>query len=227
MQGSPLRVATAILGCLLVVVSAAPAAAKSKTEKRSEAQKYLRLGQINYEQGKTLEAIEALQKAIAIDGRLAEAHDYLGLIYLQQSDLKQARREFKKAIGINPYYTDGYNNLGIVYREQGKFDKAMTSFEKALQDKAYRTPERIQLNIAYTWMARGDATAAIRHFEQAVSLNPKYPLGYLGLGKAYQKAGRAEQAEKSFRKVVDLAPESPAAAEARQILSRPPTRDGA
>ena len=216
-----------MLICLLAAIFAAPVAAKSKSEKRSEAQKYLRLGQIHFEQGKTLEAIEALKKAIAIDGDLAEAHNYLGLIYLQKSQFKEARRELKKSVAIDPYNTDAYNNLGIVYREEGKFDKSIEVFEKALQDRAYRAPERIHLNLGYTYLARGDAPAAVPHFEKAVTLNAKYLLGYLGLGKAYQKAGRADLAQKTLRKVVDLGPDSPEAAEARQILSQQAPQGGA
>jgi Tfp pilus assembly protein PilF len=226
MRGSVVGVAALVAICLLVA-TVEPVAAKSRGEKRTEAQKYLRLGQINYDQGRTLEAIEALEKAIDIDPDLAEAHGYLGLIYLQQSDYKQARREFKKAIAINPYYTDGYNSLGIVYREQRKYDDAMAMFEKALQDKAYRTPERIHLNIASTHMAKGDPATAIPHFEKAVALNPTYTLAYLGLGKAYQQTGRKDLADRSLRKVVELAPGSQAATEARQILAQQPARDGA
>lgn len=196
------------------------AAALSDNEKRDQALRYYRLAQVQFEQGKTQQAIASIDKALAIDSGLAEAHNYLGFIHLQQSELKEAVRAFRKAVRINPYLTDAWNNLGLAYRERGRYEKALHAFDRALNDKTYRSPEKIHFNIGHLHLARGENAEAIRSFEQALRLNPKYLRGILGLGTAYEKSGRPDLATRELKRVVSLGPESPEAAEARQLLAK-------
>lgn len=210
-----------------LVVLAAPfeLRARSRSEREAEAQRHYRLGQIQFEQGKTLQSIESLRKAVSLNPQLAEAHNYLGFVYLQQSRHKEALREFKQAVQINPYFTDAHNHLGLAYRELKDYDRALKAFETALNDRSYRSQEKIHLNIGHLYLARGMYAEAIGSFEKAVAINPQYLRGFLGLGTAYQRWGRVDLAERELRKVVALGPESPEAAEARQLLARHTRRD--
>jgi Tfp pilus assembly protein PilF len=200
--------------------------ARSRSSAEADAQRYYRLGQTQFEQGKTLQAIESLKKAIEMDPKLAEAQNYLGIVYLQQSDPSRAAKCLKKAVDINPYYTDAHNTLGVAYKELGKYDRARSEFETALKDKTYPTPEKIHLNMGHLYLTQGKYPEAIRSFEQALTIKPSYLRGILGLGLAYQKSGRAELATRKFQDVVRLGPESPEAAEARQLLIGQGKRDG-
>ena len=211
-----------IVGALLALalLLASPAAARPRSERRDDAERYYRLGVVQFESGRTLQAIEAIEKALDIDPDLAVAHNYLGYIHLQQSDLKAATRAFKRAVATDPYLTDAWNNLGLAYREQGRYERALEAFDRALADKGYRSREKIHLNVGHLHLARGENQEAIRSFEQAVAANPAYLRGILGLGTAYQRSGRPDLAEKELRRVLSLGPQSPEAAEARQILAR-------
>lgn len=200
-------------------------AARSRSERQAEALRHYRFGQMQFEQGKTMQAIESLRTALSLNPSLAEAHNYLGFVYLQQSQHKEALKEFKKAVRINPYFTDAHNHLGITYRELQDYDRALEAFEAALNDKSYKSQEKIHLNIGHLYLARGLFAEAIRSFEKAVAINPKYLRGFLGLGAAYQRSGRGDLAEQELRKVVALGPGSPEAAEARQLLARQTKRD--
>jgi Tfp pilus assembly protein PilF len=224
-QGTPILVATGLLAALSLAVPVA-AAARSRAEKRDQAMRYYRLGQVQYEQGKTSPAIEAIEKALSIDPDFAEAHNYLGFIHLQQSELKEAERAFRRAVKIDPYFTDAWMNLGLAYRERQKFDQALDAFGRALNDKTYRSTEKIHFNVGHLHLARGDYPEAIRSFEQALQSNPKYLRGILGLAMAYDRSGRPDLAERELRRVLSLGPESPEAAEARQLLARLPKPGG-
>jgi type IV pilus assembly protein PilF len=207
----------------VVVVCAACATgawARTNPDKRDEALRYQRLGQVQLEQGKTLQAIESVGKALKIDPENAEAHYLLGFIRYQQSEYKPAEKEFKKALKLNPYYTDAHNHLGLVYREMKEYDKAISQFQAALNDKSYKAPERIHLNIGYLYLARVMYPEAIASFQKAVALSPDYLRGRLGLGTAYERAGQKDLADKELRKVVALGPDTPEATEARQLLDR-------
>src|SRR2546428_172319 len=52
--------------------------AKTSPDKRDEALRYYRLGQLQMEQGKTLKAIESVDKALKLDPENSEAHYLLG-----------------------------------------------------------------------------------------------------------------------------------------------------
>ncbi len=70
------------------------------------------------------------------------------------------------------------------------------------------------LTLAYAF----NHAEAIRSFREAVSLNPDYLLGYIGLGLAYRHAGQDDRAAGEFRKVVSLKPQSREADRARLLL---------
>ncbi len=193
--------------------------ARTSPERRDESQRYFRLSQVQYDQGKLPQALESLEHALSLDKENAEAHYFRGFIHYEQSEYPPAEKEFKKAIKINPYYTDAHNHLGLVYRETKEYDRALEEFRAALRDKSYRSPERIHLNIGYLYLALNNYPDAIASFQKSVTLNPKYLRGILGLGTAYSRAGQKDQADRELSKVVALDPDSPEAAEARQLLA--------
>ncbi len=194
--------------------------ALARSAKRDEAQRYFRLAQVQYEQGRTREAIDSLEKSLKLDADYAEAHYYLGFIHYQQSEYKPAEKEFRKAIRLNPYYTDAHNHLGLVYRETKDYDKALSEFQTALNDKSYVSQEKIYFNIGHLYLARAMYPEAIASFQKSLAVKPDYLRGMLGLGTAYARAGQKDLADKELRKVVSLGPDSPEAAEAQQLLDR-------
>ena len=214
-----LRPAT-VIALVLCACLARASWAKTSPEKRDEAQRYYRLSQVQLEQGKTMQAIESVDKALKLDPENAEAHYLLGFIRYQQSEYKPAVKEFRRALKLNPYYTDAHNHLGLVYRETKEYDKALAEFQAALNDKSYKSQERIHFNLGHLYLARNMYPEAIASFQKAVALNPNYQRGFLGLGTAYSRAGQKDLADKALRKVVALGPDSPEAVEARQLLDR-------
>jgi Tfp pilus assembly protein PilF len=194
--------------------------ARVSSQRREDSRRYLRLSQVQFEQGKTMESIEAVNKALKLDSENPEAHYFLGFLRYQQSEYEPAEKEFRKAIKFNPYYTDAHNHLGLVYRETKRYDKALAEFQAALNDKSYKSPEKIHLNIGHLYLIQNMYQPAISSFQKAVALNPDYLRGHLGLGTAYARAGQKELADKELRKVVSLGPDSPEAVEARQLLDR-------
>jgi hypothetical protein len=54
----------------------------------------------------------------------------------------------------------------------------------------------------------GDAPGAVAAYEDAVRVAPADPEGYRGLGLAYEKQGRVEDAARAFRRYLKLAPRS-------------------
>ncbi|HET6278713.1 MAG TPA: tetratricopeptide repeat protein [Candidatus Polarisedimenticolia bacterium] len=216
--------AAPVLGAVLLTAVGCASGGSTRSE-RNDAQRYLRLGQMQLDQGKTSQAIESMRKAIDQDPRMVEAYNFLGLIYLTNSEFDRAIEQFEEAVKIDPYFTDARNNLGIACRRVGQLDRAEEEFQAALKDGNYRSPEKIHLNLGHLYLEQNRHGEAIESFQRAVEIAPEYLLGLMGLGQAYIAAGQVDQAETALNKVIRIAPDSPEAERARQMITGQAKRD--
>ena len=84
-----------------------------------------------------LHHIEALlQKAIALDPKLAEAHLQLGNLYSDQAQYGKSIPEYLRALENNPDLADAYYRLGQAYVHTGQKDKAQEKFQTYQQLRA-------------------------------------------------------------------------------------------
>lgn len=215
-----------LLAVLAIAGVAGCASGGPRMTPEEESGRLLRLGYVQLERGQTQQALDSAKQAVDKDKSNAEAHNLLGLIYMSQSEYAKATEQLREAVRLNPYYTDAHNQLGICYRETKDYDKGLKEFQIALNDKNYKTPEKIYLNLGTLYDAQGILTEAARSFQKSVELNPNYTLGYLALGATYQKMGKPEQAASPLRKVISLAPDTPEAVRAKQLLESGGSRSG-
>nr|WP_179638946.1 tetratricopeptide repeat protein [Edaphobacter lichenicola] len=74
-------------------------------------------------------AVESLlQKAIALDGTLADAHLQLGILYADQHELSKSLPEYRRALELNPSLPDAHYRLGQYYVRAGHKDRAREEF---------------------------------------------------------------------------------------------------
>ena len=69
-----------------------------------------------------------LQKSIALDGTLAEAHLQLGILYAEQHELAKSLPEYQRALELNPNSPDAHYRLGQYYVRVGQKDHAQQEF---------------------------------------------------------------------------------------------------
>ena len=218
--------AVAAVVCLLLAGAACASSGSKGGAQADESNRFLRLALVQMEQGQTSAALESAREAVKRDPKNPEAHHYLGLILMNLSEYDQSIEHLQEAVKLDPHFTDAHNVLGVVYRETKQYDKALKEFQAALSDKTYRTPEKIQLNLGNLYLDQGILSEAQKSFEKAVTINPKYLLGYIGLGTTYQKMGKPDLATAQFRKVIELSPNGPEAERAKQLLTSPAARSG-
>ncbi|OLB36600.1 MAG: hypothetical protein AUH11_10725 [Acidobacteria bacterium 13_2_20CM_57_17] len=76
-----------------------------------------------------LRQIESLlNKSLALDPKLAEAHLQLGNLYSDQNKYAQAIPQYTRAIGLNSDLADAYYRLGQAYVRTGEKDRAQQQF---------------------------------------------------------------------------------------------------
>ncbi|HUU13788.1 MAG TPA: tetratricopeptide repeat protein [Terriglobia bacterium] len=67
------------------------------------------------------------------------------------------------------------------------------------------------------YLRRKKYRAALSRYKEAVKVDPYYALGYLGLGKVYDKIGLKERALESYRKYLEMLPSTKQAEEAKEV----------
>ncbi len=74
-------------------------------------------------------AVEALlQKAVALDGSLAEAHLQLGILYSDQHAYEKSLPEYRQALALAPELPDAHYRLGQYYVHAGDKEHAQQEF---------------------------------------------------------------------------------------------------
>lgn len=77
-----------------------------------------------------LQTVESLlQKSIALDAALPEAHLQLGNLYADQHEYSKSIPEYARALELNPNLPDAHYRLGTDYVHVGQKDQAQREFE--------------------------------------------------------------------------------------------------
>ncbi len=73
------------------------------------------------------------------------------------------------------------------------------------------------VEIADFYMRRKDYRGALSRYQEAVTTDPDYARGYLGLGKVYEKLHMPQKALNAYQKYLDLLPSAKEAEEAKDV----------
>ncbi len=155
-----------------------------------------------------LKAKTAVEKALAIDDNLAEAHSYLGEIKTNYEwDFAGAEREHRKAIELNPNSAAAHRMYALLLGFLGRFDEAIAEIKTAIDlEPASVLNHSIYGEILY-YARRYDE--AITELERTVEMDPEFYFTYRWLGDSYRLKGEDDKAFQSFVKMRILGGEEP------------------
>ncbi len=142
------------------------------------------------------------QRALQLDGSLAEAHASLGYIYASLWEWELAEEEFKRSMKLNPNYSTAPHWYSICLLSMGRFDDAMAEIKKAFRIDP-NSPV-IGTTLTYAYFAKGDLDGAIAQCKLVIDLDPNYPRAHEYLGLGYLKQGHHPEAITEFLKAVEL-----------------------
>ena len=105
---------------------------------RPSEQPYVNLGNLLMEQGQTKEAIEPLEKAVALAPNNAFCRLTLGVYYRKVGRMEGAQRELERATQLEPDNAVAHYQLGRLYKEIHALDRAQAEFDRTaeLQSRA-------------------------------------------------------------------------------------------
>lgn len=142
------------------------------------------------------------ERAIAIDGQLAEPHASLGQVNSQSWQWAESEREYKLAIELNPNYATTYHWYSHNLRALGRFDEASAIIKRGHELDPLSSI--ISVNLSEIYLLLNDPRASIENTLKIIELDPNFSEAYRSLGMAYLKVGREGEAIPNLEKAVEL-----------------------
>ena len=178
------------------------------------------LGEAYMGQGDYTAALREFLKAEKLYSKDPYLQNDLGLAYMAKAKPDIAIDHFKKALEIKPDYTPAKNNLGTAYLAKRKWDDAISCFKEITGDLLYATPHYPLSNLGWACYNKKKYRLAEKYYQDALRIEPKFVIALRGLGLTYLKMGRISEAVTTLEKVIELAPDSPLAAEAQKEIEK-------
>ncbi|MGH9904078.1 MAG: tetratricopeptide repeat protein, partial [Pyrinomonadaceae bacterium] len=144
------------------------------------------------------------QRALQLDGSLAEARTSLAYTYALSWQWDLAEKEFRRAIELDPNYPTAHHWYNLTLMETGRFEEALREIKRA--QELDPLSQIINYNVALGYLLAGDMNASIEQSKRSIDLNPIFPRAHQALGHAYLKQERFAEAIAEFQKAVGLSP---------------------
>lgn len=125
--------------------------------------------------------------------------------FYSKNEYQNAIDVLERIIGQEKQNADLFEKLAMSYFHLGKLEKCIDNLTKALliePNNPYRYSSR-----AFVRNGFNDVEGAIEDYQKAIHLDPKDAIAHNNLGLLLEKQGFEKQAESSFNKADNLAPE--------------------
>ncbi len=167
------------------------------------------LGVVCLAQNRCAEAVEHLQRAVAVLPDDWVVYANLGVAIAGLGRPADAEASFRRALQLEPNHADTHFNLALASEQQERFGEAVAALREAL---------RLNPQHALGWnrlgalvLRLGDANEAVSACAYALMLQPDFVPAHDNRGAALFRLGRWDESAAHFREVVRLQPKSAAA----------------
>ena len=145
------------------------------------------------------------RRALALDPRLAIAHNTLGLMLVDAREHQQAIASYRQALTLAPTYVEALTNLGNALREVGQRREAVPLYAEALRLDPQRAEHHWHLGSALFELRRFQEARAC--FSEAITLRPDYAPAHLSMAMVLRQQRRPLEAEASCQAALAIDPE--------------------
>jgi tetratricopeptide (TPR) repeat protein len=189
---------------------------KSRSTASREAA-HIRRARALEQRGQYDEAIESLQKAIALAPQNPKHVIRLANLYKAQHKLEPAIEAMKKAIEIDPRNPGARESLLQIYLESGRYDEAITESKVLLKRHPRNLYARDILGVVY--LQTGHIDKALQVTNELIHLDPMDPSNHFKKAVLYQQKGEIGKAVQEFSRVLEMDPDGEMAEEAREAVT--------
>jgi len=169
------------------------------------------------------DAVKEFQKAIALKPDYSEALNFLGTIYLARGSYDEAIVYFNRALGNPLYETPSVPlyNMGRAYKAKGDLKGAYASFSEAIRKEPNsHLMFALELNLGVIDYQEGSYQEAEKHLTRSIERASNVAESHYWLGMTQMQLRKRKEAAESFKKVIQLVPESDWAVKSRENLKK-------
>ena len=145
------------------------------------------------------EAIQAYERALALDPDSESVYLLLGLEHIRNKDLGRARDTYERLIERDPTSFRGHFHLGSVFVALKSYDAAEAAFLKCLELRP--DYEETLFELINIYEATGRDEKVVDTYEKVLESNPDSIKAAVGLGHFYLKMGLSEEAKDRFEEL--------------------------
>ena len=150
-------------------------------------------------------AVEAAEKAIAIDDTDPSTYVGLCMLYIMRRQHDEAIAAAERAIELSPSGAAAHNALGNALSFAGRHQEAIVFFKKAISLNPF--PQSIYFRgLGNAYRMAGQYEEAITEYKKTLQQNPDDLFAHLGLAVAYSSLGRQEEARAEAAEVLRIHP---------------------
>jgi TolB-like protein/Flp pilus assembly protein TadD len=144
----------------------------------------------------------ALEKALALDDSLAEAHASFGLLDTLELNLQHALVGFQRAIELKPNYATAHHWLALGYATLAQFDPAISEAKRAI----VLDPLSLIINAdcSYIYFNARRYDEAETQARKTLEMDSRFFLAHYYLGAVLQFKGQIAQAIPEYQTAFDL-----------------------
>jgi tetratricopeptide (TPR) repeat protein len=158
------------------------------------------------------------RKSIEADPEFAAAYLVKALADRKAGDSVEARQALERAVALDPSFTRALRELASVCEEAGDSEAALDAYRSLARE----LPNDVSLRFRMAVLSRkiGRIDEAIAEYQAALRLDPALSEAHYNLAVLYlREKKQPELAAQSFRKFLELDPESDRAASVRKWLA--------
>jgi len=175
-------------------------------------QAYDHLGYMYHQQKQNREAVAVLEQGLEKNPGNLLLLTRLGIILALGGDWRRAIPILERCVALEDFDPDKFHYLGIAYFQGGEIDKALGSYARALE-----IDPKNALLLSHAGGARlarftrngseADLKLAEEHFLEALKIDPALLSAGNGLGIAYRRGNRLDEALAAWRRTLAVKPD--------------------
>ena len=163
------------------------------------------LGLLIFNTGNLPLAVQCIEAAVSVNGKVALYHRNLGEMYRRLGQLDKSVQAGRHATKLAPTDLDAHYNLGLSYTDNKDYARAIQSYRKALKLNARHGLSWNNLGSALE--QQGDKAAALAAYQNAIAINAQHAEAQNNAGAICSEQGKLDEARACFQAAIDARPD--------------------
>ena len=149
----------------------------------------------------------AVEKALQLDERLAQAHTSLAAIRFWTLEGGDMEAEFQKAIALDPSYAQGIHWYALYLAAIGRREDSIREIKLAREIDPRSMV--INANVGFVYYLAGEYNRAEETEKNTIQMDPSFITAHIYLGQIYVEKRQYKEAIDEFRTALALSPGDP------------------